>query len=132
MKKLALFACVCIALVFTSGCKREQHAYNASMEYHFAQHDDEVSVRALLGSMSSYWEGDFTWNGNLDWADIQAYTRFGLESAVAIVANFDKIKPFFHEGDYTIYTLTRKEDGKIISQYKFTQEGEEVIQENLK
>lgn len=127
MKKLALFAFVCIAFVFT-GCNKEQHTYNASMEYHFANHDDEVAVRAVLKSMKTYWEGDYTWNGSVDWADVQAETRFSMESIVTIVANFDsKLKEYFHEGDYMLYTLTRKEDNKIIWQYKFTQNGQEEI-----
>lgn len=126
MKKLALSAFVCIALVFT-GCKREQHAYNASMEYHFTQHDNEVAVKAVLGSISGYWEGDFTWNGDIEWTDIQAETRFGLESTVLIVANYDKIKQYFEDGDYMTYTLKRKADNKIIHQYKFTKNGNEEI-----
>jgi len=127
MKKLAVFAFVCIALVFT-GCNKEQHAYNASMEYHFANHDDEVAVKAVLGTMSSYWEGDYTWNGTIDWADVQAETRYSMESILSIVANFDsKLKQYFHEGDYMTYTLKRKDDNKILWQYKFTQNGEEEI-----
>ena len=131
MKKLALFAFVCIALVFT-GCNKEQHAYNASMEYHFAQHDDEVAVKALLESMSAYLVGDYTWNGSVDWADVQAETRYSLESLVTIMANFDsKLKPYFHDGDYLLYTLTRKEDNKILWQYKITKDGETEVVKNF-
>lgn len=127
MKKLAVFAFVCIALVFT-GCNKEQHAYNASMEYHFAQHDDEVAVKAILKSMNNYWEGDYTWNGNVDWADVQAETRYSMESVLAIVANFDsKLKQYFHDDDYMLYTLKRKEDNKVLWQYKFTKDGEQEV-----
>lgn len=127
MKKIALFAFVCIALVFT-GCKREQHAYNASMEYHFANHDDEVAVKAVLKTLSTYWEGDYTWNGVIEWADAQAETRFSMESYLTIYTNFDsKFKQYFHEGDYMTYTLKRNEDNKILWQYKFTQNGSEEI-----
>lgn len=132
MKKLALFAFVCIALVFT-GCKREQHAYNASMEYHFAQHDDEVAVQAILKSMSGYWEGDYTWNGNIDWTDVQAETRYSIESLEAnIMANFNsKLKSYFHDEDYMLYTLTRKEDNKILWQFKITKDGEKEVLKNF-
>jgi len=127
MKKLALFACVCIALVF-AGCSKEQHAYNASMEYHFANHDDEVAVKAVLGSLSTYWEGDYTWNGTIDWTDVQAETRYSMESVLTIVANFDsKLKQYFHDDDYMLYTLKRKEDNKILWQYKFTKDGEQEV-----
>lgn len=133
MKKLALFAFafVCVALVFT-GCKKEQHVYNASMEYHFAQHDDEVAVKAVLKSLSTYWEGDYTWNGGIEWTDVQAETRYSLESLVTIMANFDsKLKQYFHDDDYLLYTLTRKEDNKILWQYKITKDGETEVVKNF-
>ena len=132
MKKLVVFAFVCLALVFT-GCKKEQHTYTASMEYHFANHDDEVSVKAVLNSLSAYWEGDFTWNGSTEWADVKAESRFSLESLMSIVANFDnKLQPYFHEGDYLLYTLTRKDDNTMLWQYKITKDGEEEVYHNYK
>ena len=128
MKKLAILACVCMALVFSS-CHRDQHTYNAAVtEYHFANHDNEVSVKAVLNSLSNFWEGDYTWRGDVDWADVKADARFTLEAVLAINTNFDnKLAQYFEEGDYFIYTLTRKEDKTIIHQYKFTKNGSEEL-----
>ena len=128
MKKLAFLACVCMALVF-SGCHRDQHTYNASVtEYHFANHDNEVSVKAVLNSLSAFWEGDYTWKGEIGWADLKADTRFTVESVAAITLNFDnKLVQYFEEGDYFIYTLVRKDDNTILHQYKFTKDGGEEI-----
>ena len=133
MKKLAILACVCMALVF-SGCHREQHTYTAAVtEYHFANHDNEVSVKAVLNSLSNFWEGDYTWKGNnLDWADVQADARFTLESYAAITLNFDKMAQYFEEGDYFIYTLTRKDDNTKLHEYKFTKDGGEEIYDVIK
>lgn len=128
MKKLMVLACVCMALVFT-GCYRQQHTYNASVtEYQFDNHDNEVAVKAVLGSMSSFWEGDYTWKGNVDFTDLKADTRFTMESYVALTTNFDKkLLQYFEEGDYFIYTLTRKEDNTVLHQFKFTKDGGEEI-----
>lgn len=133
MKKLTILACVCMALVFF-GCHREQHTYNASVtEYHFANHDDEVAVKAVLASMSSFWEGDYTWKGNLSITDLKADTRFTAEAILAITTNFDnKLVNYFKEGDYFIYTLKRTEDNTILHQYKFTKDNKEEIVNNLK
>ena len=126
MKKLAILACVCMALVFSS-CHREQHTYNAAVTYHFADHDNEVRVDAILKSFSSFWEGDYTWKGNnLAWADAQADIRFTGESVAAITLNFNsKLAEYFEEGDYFIYTLTRKDDNTKLHEYKFTKDGGE-------
>ena len=134
MKKLAFLACVCMALVF-SGCHRDQHTYNAAVtEYHFANHDNEVSVKAVLNSLSGFWEGDYTWKGNnLAWADTQADLRFTGESVGAITLNFNsKLAEYFGEGDYFIYTLTRKDDNTKLHQYKFTKDGGEEIYDVVK
>ena len=129
MKKLAILACVCMALVFTS-CHRDQHTYTAAVtEYHFANYENEVSVKAILKSLSGFWEGDYTWKGNnVTWADAQADTRFTVESVGAITLNFDnKLAEYFGEDDYFIYTLTRKDDNTMLHQYKFTKDGGEVM-----
>lgn len=128
MKKLMVFACVCMALVFT-GCHREQHTYNASVtEYHFAHHDNEVAVKAVLGTLSSFWEGDYTWRGSTDVTDVKADARFTLEAYLAITTNFEKkLMEYFEEGDYFIYTLKRTEDNTILRQYRFTKDGGEEM-----
>lgn len=128
MKKLMVFACVCMALVFT-GCHREQHTYNASVtEYHFAHHDNEVAVKAVLGTLSSFWEGDYTWKGSVDVTDVKADARFTLEAYLSLTTNFEKkLMEYFEEGDYFIYTLKRTEDNTILHQYKFTKDGGEEI-----
>ena len=133
MKKLAFLACVCMALVFSS-CHRDQHTYNASVtEYHFANHDNEVSVKAVLNSLSSFWDGDYTWRGETAWADVKADTRFTLESVLAINNNFDnKLAQYFEDGDYFIYTLVRKDDNTKLHEYKFTKNGSEEIFNALK
>lgn len=128
MKKLMVFACVCMALVFT-GCHREQHTYNASVtEYHFAHHDNEVAVKAVLGTLSSFWEGDYTWKGSVDVTDVKADARFTLEAYLSLTTNFEKkLMEYFEEGDYFVYTLKRTEDNTILHQYKFTKDGGEDI-----
>lgn len=128
MKKLMVFACVCMALVL-SGCHREQHTYNASVtEYHFAQHDNEVALKAVLGTMNSFWEGDYAWKGDVDFTDLKAEARFTMESYLALTTNFEKkLQKYFDEDDYFIYTLTRTEDNTILHQYKFTKNGDEEI-----
>ena len=128
MKKLMVFACVCMALVFT-GCHREQHTYNASVtEYHFAHHDNEVAVKAVLGTLSSFWEGDYTWKGSVDVTDVKADARFTLEAYLSLTTNFEKkLMEYFEEGDYFVYTLKRTEDNTILHQYKFTKDGGEEI-----
>ena len=133
MKKLAFIACVCMAFVFSS-CHREQHTYNATVtEYHFANHDNEVAVQALLKNMSSFWDGDYTWKGELDWADVKADARFTLESVLAINTNFEnKLAQYFEEGDYFIYTLTRKDDNTKLHEFKFTKDGGEDIYDIVK
>lgn len=128
MKKLAFLACVCMALVFSS-CHRPQHTYNAAVtEYHFQQHDNEVAVKAVLNSLNSFWEGDYTWKGDVDWTDVKAEARFSMESVLAIKNNFDnKLAQYFEDGDYFIYTLTRVEDNTVLHKYKFTKDGAEDI-----
>ena len=128
MKKLMVFASVCMALVFT-GCHREQHTYNASVtEYHFAHHDNEVAVKAVLGTLSSFWEGDYTWKGSVDVTDVKADARFTLEAYLSLTTNFEKkLMEYFEEGDYFVYTLKRTEDNTILHQYKFTKDGGEEI-----
>lgn len=127
MKKLALLAIVCCAFVFTS-CHRDQHTYNASVtEYHFANHDNEVSVKTTLKNLSAFWEGNYAWKGDVNFTDLKADWRFDIESVTTINANFDsKLKEYFEEGDYFIYTLKRIEDDgteTILHQYKYTQNG---------
>ena len=132
MKKFAFLACVCMALVF-SGCHRDQHTYNAAVtEYHFANHDNEVAVQTLIKSLSSFWEGDYTWRGETDWADVKADARFTLESVAAITLNFDKMEQYFEEGDYFIYTLTRKDDNTKLHEFRFTKDGSEDIYDIVK
>lgn len=133
MKKLAILVCVCMALVVT-GCHREQHTYNASVtEYNFANHDNEVAVKAVLNSLSNFWNGDYTWKGELDWADVKADARFVLESNLAISVNFDsKLAQYFEEGDYFIYTLKRVDDNTILHQIKYTKDGDEDILDIVK
>lgn len=128
MKKIMILACVCMAFVFSS-CHREQHTYNASVtEYNFANHDNEVSVKAVLNSLASFWEGDYVWKGDVSFTDLKADARFTLEANLAITTNFsNKLAQYFEEGDYFIYTLKRSEDNTILHQYKYTKDGGEEI-----
>ena len=85
-------------------------------------------MKAVLGTMNSFWEGDYTWKGDVDFTDLKADARFTMESYLALTTNFDKkLQQYFDEDDYFIYTLTRKEDNTIIHQYKFTKDGGEEI-----
>lgn len=128
MKKIMILACVCMAFVF-SGCHREQHTYKASVtEYSFADHDNEVALKAVLGNLSSFWDGDYTWKGDVVFTDLKADARFTLESNLAISTSFDKkLRKYFDVDDYFIYTLMRVEDSTILHQYKYTINGEEEL-----
>ena len=64
---------------------------------------------------------------------MKADTRFTLESVLAITNNFDnKLAQYFEEGDYFIYTLTRKDDNTKLHEYKFTINGAEDIYDIVK
>lgn len=128
MKKLALLSLVICAVVF-SGCKREQHTYKASVtEYHFANHDNEVGVKTGLDNLNLFWNGNYTWTGDVAVTDVKAETRFSLESYVTVEVNYEKMfeRFFVEDDDYFIYTLARVEDNgseTILHQYRFTKDG---------
>ena len=124
MKKTTILACFCMALIFCS-CHKDQHTYNAAMtESYFANYNNKLSVMTVLNNLSNFWQGDYTWKGDIGWTDVQAETRFTLESVQAININFDNmLAQYFEEDDYFIYTLTRKEDNTILHQYMFSKNG---------
>ena len=87
-----------------------------------------MAVKAVLGTLSSFWEGDYTWRGDVSFTDLKADARFTLEANLAISTNFNnKLAQYFEEGDYFIYTLKRNEDNTILHQYKYTKDGGEEI-----
>ena len=130
MKKSILLSIVCCALVFTS-CHRDQHRYNAAItEYHFANHDNEVSVKTTLENLSAFWTGDYVWKGDVNFTDVKADWRFSIEANGAIELNFDnKFQRFFEEDDYCIYTLKRIDNNEevILHQIKYTKNGGEDV-----
>lgn len=122
MKKLVVLAAVCCAMVF-SGCSRQQENYNAQVsEYHFANSDNVISVKAILGTVKSMWEGDFYYKGEKQGAcDIKANVKFRAAVA-AILLHTSELKPYFaDEEDYFVYTMRRTTDGEntILVQVKF-------------
>lgn len=121
MKKTALFAIVCLAMVLTS-CHKPQEFYNASItESHFASNDNENSVNAILGTITNYWNGDYAFSGmTADMSDFKAINRYE-ESSLAILFHSQELEPYFEEGDYFIYTLKRTTGGEevVLLQTKF-------------
>ncbi|MCQ2284690.1 MAG: hypothetical protein MJZ57_07305 [Bacteroidales bacterium] len=129
MKKLAVLAIVCLSLVCSS-CYRDSNTYNASItESHFANHDNETSVNAVLKTINSFWDGDYSYKGlsTLE-ADVKADLRF-VSAVTAINLHNTELADYFEEGDYFIYTLTRTTGGDnvILHQYKITKDGSEEI-----
>lgn len=120
MKRLAILAIVCCSLVLTS-CFRPQEKYVASItEWHFANPENQLGVKAVLGTIHSLWEGEYAYKGlSTDICNIKARTRYA-ESEAAILLHSSELKPYFEQGDYFVYTLTRITDGnEIIVQLKF-------------
>ncbi|MCQ2275707.1 MAG: hypothetical protein MJZ87_01975 [Bacteroidales bacterium] len=114
MKKLAVLAIVCCAMVLTS-CHRPVEFYSVGIdEYHFASGSNETSVKAVLGTIYNLWEGQDAYKGmTADVSDIKAITRYD-ESVAAIMLHANELKPYFQEGDYFVYTLKRTTEGEVI------------------
>lgn len=122
MKKLVVLAAVCCAIVF-SGCSRQQENYNAKVtDYHFANPENVISVKAILGTVKSMWEGDFYYKGEKqNICDTKANLKYRAAVA-AILLHSSELKPYFEdENDYFIYTMTRTTDGEnnVLVQVKF-------------
>ncbi|MCR4680215.1 MAG: hypothetical protein K5636_01210 [Bacteroidales bacterium] len=106
MKKIALFAFVCLAMVFSS-CNRGQQTYKTTMDYVFINPADGISTKAIVESINSYWLGDFTFNGdNADYTDVKALTKYDAAIAAIMLRNGD-LKGYFSDTDCMIYNLYR-------------------------
>lgn len=114
MKKLAVLAIVCCAMLLTS-CHKPCEFYNASIsEYNFASESNEISVKAVLGTIYTLWEGQDAYKGmTADVSDLKAIVKYD-ESVAAILLHANDLKPYFQEGDYFVYTLTRTTEGEVI------------------
>ena len=117
MKKIALFAIVCCAVIFSS-CNRDQHSYYTTTVFNFAHHDDEVSAKAVLGTLNLYWDGEYTFTGNDEaYTDVRAEGKY-LQAKVAILAHGNEIKAHMGANDYFYYNLYRK-DNTLLEKTKF-------------
>lgn len=120
MKRLAILAIVCCSLVLTS-CFRPQEKYVAAItEWHFANSENQIGAKAVLGTIHSLWEGEYAYKGlSTDICNIKARTRYA-ESEAAILLHSSELEPYFEQGDYFVYTLTRITDGnEMLVQLKF-------------
>lgn len=131
MKKLAVLAIVCCAMVLTS-CHRPQEFYNASIsEYNFSSQDNETSVKAILGTIYNLWEGDYAYKGlTADVSDLKAKARYN-ESVAAISLHAEELKPYIDEvNDYFVYTLKRTTNGTdvLLMKTKFYKDTDGSIQ----
>lgn len=114
MKKIAVFIVLCSALLLTS-CHRPQEFYNASLsEYHFGSNSNEISTKAVLGTIYDLWDGDYAYKGlTADVSDVKAIVRFN-ESVASILLHGYELKPYFSENDYFIYTLKRTTENEVL------------------
>ncbi|MBR4918435.1 MAG: hypothetical protein IKZ52_04375 [Bacteroidales bacterium] len=118
MKKIALLAIVCCAMVFSS-CHRDQHTYYTTTNFEFDNHDNEVSAKAVLGTINVYWNGDYTFTGNDEgYTDIRAEAKY-LECIAAILLHGNEIKVHMNADDYFNYRLYRKSDNVLLEDTKF-------------
>jgi hypothetical protein len=119
MKKLALLAIVCCAMVFTS-CHRDQHTYYTEVSYSQPETSaDVISLKAVLKTISLFWVGDFTFTGNDEsYTDVLAKTKF-LESKTAIWAHGGELKEYLNDGNYFYYRLYRKSDNALLESTKY-------------
>jgi len=118
MKKFALFAIVCCAMVFSS-CHRDQHTYYTTTNFEFANHDNEVSAKAVLGTINVYWNGDYTFTGNDEaYTDLRAEGKY-LEALAAILLHGNEIKVHMDADDSFNYRLYRKSDNVLLEDTKF-------------
>lgn len=118
MKKIALFACVCCAMIFSS-CNRSQQTYTTTTEFFMLNPTNTVSVKAVLGTINSYWTGDYTFTGNdVDYTDLKAETKY-VTAITAIMLHDDEIEEYMDATDYFLYNLYRKSDMTLLESTKF-------------
>lgn len=119
MKKLALLAIVCCAMVFTS-CHRDQHTYYTTINFSQAENTESViSIKAVLGTINVYWIGDYTFTGNDEgYTDVKAKAKY-LESVAGILLHGSEIKTHMGADDYFNYKLFRKSDNVLLEDTKF-------------
>ncbi|MCR4964457.1 MAG: hypothetical protein K6A41_02245 [Bacteroidales bacterium] len=118
MKKIAFFALICCAMIFT-GCNRAQQTYYTTTEFSFSNSENVTSVKAVLGTINLYWNGDYTFNGNDEaYTDLKAAAKYG-ESIIAILAHGNEIKTYMSGDDYFVYNLYRKSDNQLLESTKF-------------
>lgn len=119
MKKIALFAIVCCAMVFAS-CNRDQHTYYTTVNYSQPESTASViSLKAVLGTITLFWNGDYTFTGNDEgYTDIKAETKY-LESVAAIMLHGSELKEHMGADDYFNYRLYRKSDNVLLEDTKF-------------
>ncbi len=118
MKRIAFLAIVCCAMVFSS-CHRDQHTYYTTTNFEFDNHDNEVSAKAVLGTINVYWNGDYTFTGNDEaYTDLRAEAKY-LECVAAILLHGNEIKVHMNADDYFNYRLYRKSDNVLLEDTKF-------------
>ena len=119
MKKLALLAIACCAMLFSS-CHRDQHTYYTTINYSKSEdHVDVISIKAVLGTINVLWNGDYTFTGNDEgYTDVKAKAKY-LESVAGIMLHGNEIKVHMGADDYFNYKLFRKSDNVLLEDTKF-------------
>ena len=122
MKKITLLVMACAAIAFAS-CNRSQHTYTATTNYHLLNPADQISVKAVLGTINSYWDGDYTFTGNDEgYTDLKAEAKYAAATA-AILLHGDEIKEYLRKTDYFLYNLYRESDKALLESTKFYVDG---------
>ncbi len=118
MKRITLFAIVCCTVLFSS-CYKPQETYTTKTVYTIEDPANEISLKAVLGTVKSYWDGSYTFSGmEQGICDLKATTKY-LTSVTGILSNGNDIKKYLEDGDSFTYTLTRDSDNKILVSTKF-------------
>ncbi|MBR5019702.1 MAG: hypothetical protein IKX53_08745 [Bacteroidales bacterium] len=118
MKKIALFAIVCCAVVFSS-CNRNQQTYTTSTEYMFAVPTNIISAKAIVNTINLYWDGDYVFTGNdVNYTDVKAKAKY-ISAVGAILARGGDIKVYMEDSDFFVYNLYRKADMALLVSTKF-------------
>ncbi len=123
---------VCCAVIFSGCSKKQQTTYYTTTTYEFANSDNAVAVKAILGTIDNYWDGEYTFNGDdIITTDMHAGAKY-LKSAAAILFHQDDIISYFNENDCFYYNLYRSGDNELLGSQKYYRDGNDINVEVIK
>ena len=113
MKRVSILSIIACCVLIITSFQRQQENYNAYLEYHFAEQTDEISVKAIMGTIKLLWVGDFYYKGEQQKnCDIKAHLKY-RESVAAIILHANDFKPYFNDtSDHFTYIRKRPTDGE--------------------